>query len=593
MTLTKERRTEKDVLRDIVSGTYKDEYVVYVRQSTDEAESQKNSIKYQKSEDTRFAAHNGLPIASLSLVGFCTNGIITEKHSGFKESDELSFSKDGMVQYRIDRPKFQRMVQYLNAGYFKGVICLCWDRVSRNKGDETIVRKLIKKGVDIRFAWATYDNSSSGELHMDIDGMFAVHHSRVTSEKVAATIRENRLLGKCTYRAPIGYLNEGSMDHKPHDPVRAPIITEMFRLYSTGDWSLSDLARHANQQGFTTVPVRPPRTRAEILADEDEEDLKEREKVSKPINENTVSRILTNPFYTGRVLGPDGKYVKSISHEALIDDDTFDQVQMLLTKRTISIHYTEKLDHPLRGVIRCTHCRRVYTPYVKKGILYFNARCVKGCENTIKNCNIDFVAEKIRGLITNLYFTDDELAKLEARTSTDISLLEEKRHKEFEQSERKKKRIRDDLAYLRTNRLSLLKSGAYTPEGIVEEQKKLERDYDALHEEEAISEQAMRELMQDVFTLSELTKNAVRIYDSANPHEKETIVRAIFSELSISQNTLEYKVKRASEPFTDRISALDDPIAWLSEVYMNRDSIKSSTKELRKIISKLNYQYPE
>ena len=559
MKMSKKKQTEQDILKDIAKGKYKDFYLVYNRKSTDEADNQKNSISYQKSENTRFAHKEHLPVAPITIKGFCTDGVISEKHSGFKEGDDLYITDDGVVQYRIDRPKFQILLQHLSRGQFKGVVCLCWDRISRNKGDDTVIRKLMRKGVDVRFVYAHYDKSSAGELHMDIDSMFAGHHSRVTSEKVTISTRNSREKGKCTYRAPIGYLNTGSMDHKPIDPERGPIIAEMFKLYATGDWSLSDIARWANEQGFTTVPMRARRSKEEILADEDEEDTVEREKVSRPVTENHISRILTNQFYTGRVIGPDGKYIDSTSHEALVDDDTFNQVQSLLSKKKVSVHYTEKLDHPLRGVVRCAHCQRVYTPYEKKGILYFNSRCIKGCENTMKNCNFDFITDKIKGLIQNLYFTDDELAELDARASTDISLLEERRHKEFEKMERQKKRIREELAYLRSNRLSLLKSGVYTPESFVDEQSRLETELEALQEEEHTSDVAMKELMKEVIQLSELLKNVVPIYDFAKPHEKEAIVRVIFSELFISQNTLEFKVKKGFEPFTDRISAICDP----------------------------------
>ena len=403
--MTAKKKKPKDAFRDIERGKYRDSYLIYSRKSTDEVDSQKNSIEYQRSENVRYAGNAGLPIAAVSLEGFCTDGVISERHSGFKEGDELYISDDGMVQYRIDRPKFQQMVQYVNAGYFKGVVCLCWDRISRNRGDDTVMRKLMRKGVDVRFVYANYDKSSAGELHMDIDGMFAHHHSRVTSEKVTLSTKNNRRKGKCTYRAPIGYLNEGTMDEKPFDPERAPIIAKLFKLYATGDWSLSDLARYAGDNGLTTVPMRRRRTKEEMLADEEVEI----EKTSRPLTENHVSRILTNPFYTGRVIGEDGEYIESTSHEALIDDGTFNRVQRCLKKKTVSIHYTEKLDHPLRGMVRCAHCRRVYTPYVKKGILYFNARCAAGCENTTKNLGLDFIVEKIRGLIANLHFTEDEL----------------------------------------------------------------------------------------------------------------------------------------------------------------------------------------
>ncbi len=557
--MSKKLKTDADILKAIQSGMYRDHYLVYNRKSTDEADNQKNSISYQRAENVRFATREHLLIAPITLKSFCTDGIVSEKHSGFTEGDDLYISDAGMVQYHINRPKFQQLLQHLSRGYFKGIICLCWDRISRNKGDDTIIRKLMRKGIDVRFVYASYDNSSAGELHMDIDGMFAQHHSRVTSEKVTISTRNSRSKGKCTYRAPIGYLNVGNMDHKPFDPVRAPIIKEMFEKYVSGDWSLSDIARFANDQGFTTVPMRRRRSRDEMLADEDEDGDIEIEKTSRPINENSVSRILTNQFYTGKIIGPDGVYIESTSHEPLVGEDTFNQVQSMLSKKKVSVHYTEKLDHPMRGMVRCAHCERVYTPYVKKGILYFNARCVKGCENTLKNCNFAFIAKKISGLIEKLHFTDDELADLDARASTDIALLDERRFKEMEKMDRSKRRIRDDISYLRTNRLPLLRSGAYTPDSIVIEEARLESELATLQEAESASDLAMAELMKEITILSELIKNVVPVYDFAKPHEKERIARVIFSELYLTQNTFDYKVKKGFEPFTDHLSAICDP----------------------------------
>ena len=255
--------------RILKTGAYSNLYLIYNRKSTDDAANQKNSITYQKAENLRFAARSGLPIAQLSLEGFCTDGIISERHSGFKEDVEFVVGDNSTVQYRIERPKFHRLVQYLSQGYFKGVIFLCWDRASRNKGDDTLLRKLMKANVDIRFTLAQYDKTSAGELHMDIDGMFAEHHSRVTREKVTITMRSARSRGLCTHKAPVGYLNTGSMDHKPLDPVRAPIVRQLFERAATGEWTLADLARWAVAEGFVMPPVRRRRTVEEMLAEEE------------------------------------------------------------------------------------------------------------------------------------------------------------------------------------------------------------------------------------------------------------------------------------------------------------------------------------
>ncbi len=366
-------KNSERVFKDIKSGKYRDLYLIYNRKSTDEADNQKNSISYQKAENERFALNEGLQVAPITIDGLCRLGVISEKHSGFKEGDDLHISDDGLVQYRIDRPKFQQMVQYVNQGYFKGIICLCWDRISRNKGDDTVIRKLMRKGVSVRFVYAKYDKSSAGELHMDIDGMFAQHHSRVTSEKVTISTRNSRSKGKCTYRAPIGYLNTGTMDTKPLDPVRAPIIKEMFSLYATGDWSLSDIARHANQQGFTTVPMRRRRSKEEMLADEGEE--VEIEKTTRPVTENHISRILTNYFYTGRVIGPDGDYIPSSSHEPLVEDETFLTVQQLLRKKR-SVFTTQKNWTILYEVLFDVHIASGFIHHTPKRVFYISTHDV-------------------------------------------------------------------------------------------------------------------------------------------------------------------------------------------------------------------------
>ena len=562
-------KTQSQKLKDLKAGKFQDCYLIYCRKSTDEADNQKNSINVQRREIKRFAKNAKLPVADISLDKFCVKGVVSERHSAFKERDDISFSKDGKVQYQIDRPKFLQMVQYLNAGYFKGVICLCADRISRNKADNAIISKLKRRNIDFRFVMASYEQSSSGSLHFNIDELFSNYHSVNTSHKVSTTIKQCRSDGRCTYRAPIGYLNEGSMDNKPVDPERGPIIAAIFQHYASGGFSLSDLARYANEQGMTTLPMRRRRTEDELLSEEEII----LPKTARPITENHISRILRNQFYTGRVIGPDGDYVQSVSHEALVDDKTFNRVQELLGKKTVSVRYDKLIAHPLRGFVRCANCNRVYTPYEKKGILYFNTRCVSGCPNSLKNCNFNFICDKVRGHIDRLYFTEDEIIKMEAQLSTDLLELEDRRACEIEEFERSKRRIRADLAYLRGSKLQLVRSGAFTPEEIAKQIESLEREYDGLIDKEVISEAAMRELMSHVTRLSELLQNVVLHYDFAGPAEKEKIIKSLFSELTLSQDGLETKVQPGLEPLEDRLRAVGDPIAWISELYRARYSL--------------------
>jgi site-specific DNA recombinase len=556
--MAKTSTIEEKMLKDILTSKYKDYYLIYNRKSTDEKNNQKNSISYQKAENSRFSDRQNFPIAPISIKGFCTEGIISEKHSAFKEDNEITFTDDGQVQYHIERPKFQRLSYFLSKGLFKGVIFLCWDRASRNKGDETIIRKLMNNGIDFRFVYATYDDSSSGALHMDVDGMFSAHHSRVTSEKVTLTKRNLRAQGVCTYKAPIGYLNLGDMWDKPFDPERAPIILKLFEMYTTSDWSLADLARWANEQGLTTVPVRRRRTEEEMLADDEDEEI-EIEPVSRPITANYLHKILTNRFYTGRIQDNDGSWIMSVSHKALVSDELFERVQQELRKKKVSKYHEERIEYPYRGKVRCADCGRVYTPYVKKGIVYYGARCADGCNNEKKSFNADFIEKKVGEMISHLSFTDEELVELDARTKTDVALLENKRLKEIDALDRKKRKIREDLTYIRTNKLTLLKTGAYSPEAFLEEENNLNAQLIAIQNEEQASDISMHATIKDILKLSELLKNAYLYFSLATSTEKEQIMSVIFSELSLSGNTLKYKCKNGFAALESRFTSSHDP----------------------------------
>lgn len=148
-------------MKDINSNPYKNHYLIYLRKSTDDSDNQKNSISYQKSETVKYAKAQKLPIAPVDIEDLCKCGVIAEKHTGFKENLNLKIGSDGLVNYKIERPKFHKLVQMLYQGEYKGVIFLCWDRASRNKSDDSIIDKLLKYGVDIRFVQASYDKSIS------------------------------------------------------------------------------------------------------------------------------------------------------------------------------------------------------------------------------------------------------------------------------------------------------------------------------------------------------------------------------------------------------------------------------------------------
>ena len=529
---------------------YSDCYVIYNRKSTDDSENQKNSIAYQIIENKKFSERENLKVASLAVDGFCNDGIIEEHHSGFKQDDSFEASENGVVTYKILRPKFLTLMNLLRAKEFKGVICLCWDRISRNEADDVLIKKLINQGIDIRFAQASYDDTSSGALHMDIDGMFSRHYSRVISEKVKTSSRKLRNEGKCIYISPIGYLDKGS-DNKPFDPERAPMVKRIFELYATGEWSFNSLAKWANKQGLTTKPTRRKRTKEEKANGIGLDSIT---KMTRPATPKTIENILSNPFYIGKNVN-DGQLIDSKAHQPLIDTGLFYKVQSILKSKTTSVHYPNSLFFTYRGLLKCDYCKRIYTPYAQKGIVYYRPKCKNGCLNNIKNINEKYITDKIQELLNKISFTDEEKSKIEVQANKELNKISDRRNKELQDVYRQLNKAMEDLDYLIKDKLNLLRNGVFTAEEVKNEETRLTLLVQDIQTRIKANSESTKAMLDYVITFSELVKNASLYFQYALDTEKRDLVIQVFSELSLSNGELKYVAKEGFNVLLKRLNA--------------------------------------
>ena len=105
----------------------------------------------------------------------------------------------------------------------------------------------------------------------------------------------------------------------------------------------------------------------------------------------------------------------------------------------------------------------------------------------------------------------------------------------------------------------ILKSGVYSPESFLTEEKGLNFELKILQDHEQASDTSMAEVIKDIVKLSELLKNAVEWWSFANSQEREQIIRIIFSELYISENTFNYKCKNGFQVLEKRFLSFCDP----------------------------------
>ncbi len=526
---------------------FSDKYLVYNRKSTDDADNQKNSLSYQRMKNFDFAKRSSLSIASMTVQGFCDMGIIDESHSGYKEDEDFDINADGSVQYKISRPKFLRLIQVLKNKEIKGVVILCWDRASRNKQDDVILKKLMKLGCDIKFSEASYEKTSSGDLHMDIDGMFASHYSRVISEKVKGAQQKLRSEGRCIYFAPIGYLDKGS-DNKPFDPERAPIVKRIFEQYATGEWSFSQLGKWACEQGLTTKPVRRKRTKEEILGNTGMDTIP---KTSRPADHKTIEYILSNPFYIGKVRTQDG-YIDGKFHQPLIDIVLYNNVQMLLKQRNVSVSYVDKEFFTYRGLLRCT-CGRGFSPYEQKGIIYYRTRCKNGCTNLDKNLKEEDVHGLVQGVLSKIAYTDEEVREIEEKAKCELGVISQKRDNELDDLHAQRKRTLEDLDFLTANKLTFLRTNTMTMEQIRIDELRLKIKIEEIDGKISLYTESAFEMLKYVITFSELVKNGSLYYEFALDSEKREIIKQVFSELVFEgKNLVKYTAKEGFDALLDR-----------------------------------------
>jgi site-specific DNA recombinase len=511
-------------LKDI-KEQYKDCYLIYNRRSTDDADNQRNSLTYQRLCNFEYAKNRTLTMANLTIPGFCTNGIIDESHSAFKQEEEFTITTDGAIQYRILRPKFLTMIGLLQSRKVKGVIFLCWDRASRNEQDDMVIKKLMNTGSDIRFVDTTYEKTSAGKLHMRVDGMFSAHYSDVISEKVRRAQRKLRDEGKCLYATPIGYLDMGS-DNKPFDPVRAPIVKRIFEQYATGNWSVKQISDWAREQGLTNKACRRKRTKEEIA---DNVDVQSIPKISRPVDYKTVESILPNPFYIGKIkVG--NTYESSTAHQALIDNSLFFQVQEILKQKRTSVYYINKQFQTYREMARC-ECGRAYSPYEQKGIIYYRTRCKAGCTNANPNLSESDITKAIQSVLDDIYLTDAELQEIENGTRTELAKISEHRDSAIADLQKKQRTIMADIDYITQNRITLLRTASMDADAIKEEMDRLEGKLRLVAAELTAYSESAPEMLRYVVSFSQIAKDAGLFFKFALDSEKRELTSIIFTEL--------------------------------------------------------------
>ena len=267
-------------------------YCLYARKSTESEERQVLSIDSQVKEMLQLADREGLEIVEIKR----------ESHSA-KETGK--------------RVVFNEIVEDLRAGKYNGILTWAADRISRNAGDLGKIVDLMDAGglQEIRTFSQSFRNNPNEKFLLMILGSQAKLENDNRGVNVKRGLRTRCEMGLRPGVAPVGYNNEKHTDKKCHaiiDPLRAPIIKQMFEKMAYEKWS----GRRIHHWLKFEINFKS--------------------RGNKNMTLSNVYLVLQNHFYYGTFEYPDqsGNWYQG-KHEPIVTRELFDKVQEHLKRDKI------------------------------------------------------------------------------------------------------------------------------------------------------------------------------------------------------------------------------------------------------------------
>ena len=300
----------------------------------------------------------------------------------------VHYTDDGISGTRFDRPGFQSMMAAVEAGEIAVICVKDMSRFGRDYLQVGIYMELLRKnGVRLIALNDNVDTDKGDDEFAPFRNIMNEWYARDISKKVRAGFQARNLAGKHTSSSvPYGYLKSASDKNQwVIDPVAAPIVRRIFRLTLEG-------------KGPYQISKILSEDRVEIPAYHHQKlgiGLWKTREIPDPYNwtSSTIVHMLTNSSYLGHTcnfktrkhfkdkkshyVDQDQWTIIENTHEAIIDQETYDKVQQLRSGiRRYPDGWGET--HPLSGLLYCADCGSVmYIHRVNNGKRIPQFTCAK------------------------------------------------------------------------------------------------------------------------------------------------------------------------------------------------------------------------
>lgn len=449
--------------------------------------------------------------------------------SEYAEKQKLNIVQifsESMSAKDINRIVFDDMFKFLKKNKdVTHIIVEKNDRLLRNDFDNAKIIK-IATTTDLSFHLTKENlilnkNSTPQDiLFFTINSAFSSYYPRNLSNEVKKGTFEKAQQGLYPRPslAPMGYKKAPySTKGTPViiDEEVSPFIIKIFKLYSTGNYSLRRLADKMTEEGFYVS--------------------------NKPCTKSRIEKILGQPFYIGEFNYCGQRFYNAL-HEPLISKELFYLCQSILKSGGQAKPKTK--DFLYRGLIKCKNCGGVLSGEIKKG-KYIYYRCTrtkeKGCNS--KPLKADYIDEFILDILKGITIPPEKKEII-------INSLKKKHKNQVEYDESVTIKIETQTKVLknRLNKLYIDKlDGTVNDDFYFENREKWQIELDKLEMQRNDLRADNTEFMRKANNFLELCENLYLWYFKQSNEEKRNVLNIIVSNFSYNGQKLSIELKSTFE----------------------------------------------
>ena len=408
-----------------------------------------------------------------------SNSIINQKNilldvvAREKLPNPVLFVDDGFSGTNFDRPAISEALRLVENRQVSNFLVKDLSRLGRSYIKVGQLTEITFPSFDVRFI-ALNDGVDSNKpnetnsIFLPIKSLMDEMYAADTSKKIRAVVQAKAKAGeRVTTNPPYGYLKD-SNDPKNWiiDPVANEVVKRIFQEAKSGK-SLSEISKGLESDKI----FKPDRHRIEIGL----------KSISSSPNvetlpyfwtRETLSAILGREEYLGHTVNlrtrtksyKDKRKVDNSkedwlvfknTHEAIIDQETFDIVQKMRSHKRSNQRYKNRAGHEnlFAGLVFCGTCGRkhYFCPQEKNGLNHDHYKCsayrkpIDGCKNPHyiqKSALIEIVSDKLRQTIHECQLDQETfLKKLEQQSQAQFSKDNKRQRQQLQKDEHRSKEI--------------------------------------------------------------------------------------------------------------------------------------------------------